>query len=71
VSGAVLFVVVGAVALAAGGTTLARPDVARRLLGVPEGEAATYGLRIGGMMVASFGLILVAFVLATGAGAAR
>ena len=70
-SGATLFVLVGAVALAAGVAALVSPALARRLLNLPDGEAATYGLRIGGMMVATFGLILVVFVLATGAGAAR
>ena len=44
--------------------TLLRPSLVRGLLGMPEGEEATYALRIAGMMVAAFGLILAGFAIA-------
>ena len=68
-----LFVIAGAIAMLAGGTALLRPAVARRLLGLPDHEGTVYALRIGGMMAASFGLVLVAFVVtfATAPGAGQ
>jgi hypothetical protein len=59
-----LMLIIGIVALGFGATTLFRPSVTRRLLSMPESEATTYVLRIGGMMVAVFGLVLVLFVAA-------
>ena len=56
--------IVGLVALGIGLTTLFRPSITRSLLGMPAGEAATYALRIGGMMLTAFGLVLVLFVAA-------
>ena len=56
--------IVGIVTLGLGLVTLLQPSVTRRLLGIADGEAATYALRIGGMMVAAFGLVLVLFVAA-------
>ncbi|MBB4100524.1 hypothetical protein [Sphingomonas kyeonggiensis] len=46
---------------ALGLTTLVRPALARRALGLPEGEAATYALRIAGMMLFALGLFLGGF----------
>ncbi|HEX2803657.1 MAG TPA: hypothetical protein VHN55_06710 [Sphingomicrobium sp.] len=62
--------VIGIVALGVGLTTLVRPAITRRLLGLADSEAATYALRIGGMMMAAFGLVLVLFVAAFPATAA-
>ena len=47
---------------AAGLATLVKPALARRALSLPEGEAATYALRIAGMMLAALGLFLGGFV---------
>jgi hypothetical protein len=70
--GHLLFVVVGALTMLVGGTALVRPALARQLLHLPEHEATVYGLRIGGMMVATFGLVLLVFVIVfTTAGAPR
>ena len=67
----VAFITVGVLALLAGGTMLARPAIARGLIGLEDSEGATYALRIGGAMVAAFGLDLivltVTFVTAAGA----
>ena len=57
------FVVLGAATLAIGATTLLRPAFVRGLVGLKDNEAATYGLRIGGAMVAAFGLALVVLTL--------
>ena len=46
---------------AAGLTTLVRPALARRALGLPQAEATTYALRIAGMMLVAFGLFLGGF----------
>ncbi len=46
---------------AAGLTTLVKPGLARRALGLPEAEAATYALRIAGMMLLALGLFLGGF----------
>lgn len=58
------------VAGAAGLVTLLRPALARRALRLPQAEATTYALRIGGMMLAALGLFLggfaTVFTLATG-----
>jgi hypothetical protein len=59
-----IMLVIGIVALGLGLTTLLRPSITRSLLGMPDHEATTYILRIGGMMVAVFGLVLVLFVAA-------
>lgn len=59
----VAFLGVGAVTLAIGGTTLVRPGLTRRLLGLKDSEAATYGLRIAGTMVAAFGLALIVLTM--------
>ena len=47
---------------AAGIVTLVRPALTRRVLRLPDAEAATYALRIAGMMLFAFGLVLAAFV---------
>ena len=60
----VIMLVIGVVTLGLGLTTLLRPSITRSLLGMPDHEATTYILRIGGMMVAVFGLVLVLFVAA-------
>jgi len=58
------FILIGIPILLAGLVMLIRPSLVRALLGLPDSEAATYGLRIAGMMVAAFGLILAGFSLA-------
>lgn len=42
--------------------TLVRPAVTRRVLRVPASEAATYALRIAGMMLFALGLFLGCFL---------
>ncbi|MGN6154886.1 MAG: hypothetical protein ACTHN4_04025 [Sphingomicrobium sp.] len=59
-----IMLLIGVVALGLGLTTLLRPSITRRLLGMPEHEATTYVLRISGMMLSVFGLVLVLFVAA-------
>jgi hypothetical protein len=59
-----VMLVIGLLALGFGLTTLVRPSITRALLGMPQTDATTYVLRIGGMMVAVFGLVLVLFVAA-------
>lgn len=59
-----IMLIVGIVALGAGLTTLFRPSITRSLLKMPEHEATTYVLRMGGMMVTVFGLVLVLFLAA-------
>lgn len=59
-----LFLVIGVPLLVAGIVTLVRPALVRGLLGMPDSEAAAYGLRIAGMMVAAFGLLLAGFSIA-------
>jgi hypothetical protein len=54
---------IGAVAGATGVTTLVRPALARRVLRLPDAEAATYALRIAGMMLAALGLFLGGFAV--------
>ncbi|NYT40941.1 hypothetical protein HZY97_09260 [Sphingomonas sp. R-74633] len=46
---------------AAGLTTLVKPEAARALLRLPEGEATSYALRIAGMMLFALGLFLGGF----------
>lgn len=58
-----LFVVVGAVLLVAGLITLLRPVVVRRLLSIKDCEPAKYGLRIAGMMLTAFGMLLAGFAI--------
>ena len=60
-----VMLVIGIVALGLGLTTLVKPSITRGLLGMPESEGATYGLRIGGMMLTAFGLVLVLFLAAS------
>lgn len=57
------FIAVGIATLAIGGTTLLRPALVRGLTGMKDSEAATYALRIGGAMVAAFGLALIVLTL--------
>ncbi|WP_066798493.1 hypothetical protein [Sphingomonas soli] len=45
-------------------TTLVRPSLARRALGIADSEAATYALRIAGMMLFALGLFLGGFAAA-------
>jgi hypothetical protein len=59
-----IMLVIGILALGVGLTTLVRPSITRGLLGMTEGEGATYAFRIGGMMLTAFGLVLVLFVAA-------
>ena len=59
-----LFLLIGLPVLLAGLVILLRPGWVRSLLGMPDGDAATYALRIAGMMVAAFGLILAGFSIA-------
>jgi hypothetical protein len=59
-----LFVLIGVPILLLGLVTLVRPSLVRGLLGMPDTEASTYALRIAGMMVAAFGLILAGFSIA-------
>jgi hypothetical protein len=59
-----LFVLIGVPVFLVGLATLLRPSWARALLGMPDTEAATYALRIGGMMVTALGLILASFSIA-------
>ena len=58
------FILIGVPLLLAGLVALVRPALVRSLLGIADSEAATYALRIAGMMIAAFGLILVGFSLA-------
>jgi hypothetical protein len=59
-----LFILIGIPVLLVGLVTLLRPALVRGLLGMPDSEAATYGLRIAGMMTAAFGLLLAGFAIA-------
>ena len=65
--------IIGLVTLGLGLTTLVKPAITRSLLGMQPSDGATYALRIGGMMLTAFGLVLVLFVAAFTAtpGAAR
>ena len=69
------FILIGLPVLLVGLVTLLKPAVVRRLLGMRDSEAATYALRIAGMMIAAFGLLLagfsIAYQLSEPAGAAR
>jgi uncharacterized protein YjeT (DUF2065 family) len=64
---------IGAVSGVAGLGLLLAPRAAGRLLGLAEGEPATYALRIAGMMLVALGLFLTGFAtvfaLATGGAA--
>jgi len=59
-----LFILIGVPVLLAGLVILLRPSLIRSLVGMPDSEAATYALRIAGMMIAAFGLILAGFSIA-------
>ena len=63
--------IVGIVTLGVGLVTLVTPSVTRRLLGIGASEGATYALRIGGMMLTAFGLVLVLFISGDTAGGVR
>ena len=56
--------ILGLVTLGVGLTTLLKPSITRTLLGISDSEGATYALRIGGMILTAFGLVLVLFVAA-------
>ena len=57
------FTLVGASALVTGLTTLLRPSLVRALFGMKASEPAKYGLLIGGMMLAAFGVLLGGFAI--------
>ena len=59
-----LFILIGIPVLLAGLAILLRPALVRGLLNMPDSEAATYALRIAGMMIAAFGLLLSGFAIA-------
>ena len=59
-----VFILIGVPLLLVGLVTLLRPSLVRGLLGMPDSEAASYALRIGGMMIAALGLILAGFSIA-------
>ena len=59
-----LFIVIGVPLLITGVVTLVRPALVRALFSLPDSEGTTYALRIAGMMVAAFGLILAGFAIA-------
>jgi|GEM_PF-3295352 len=58
------FIPLGLAVMALGLVVLLRPAWIRSLLGASPSEAATYALRIAGMMVTAFGLILAGFAIA-------
>ncbi len=55
------WIIAGVVALLIGSVTLVRPDLVRAPFGRGPSEAATYALRIAGMMLAAFGMLLLGF----------
>ncbi len=63
-TGHLVMLVIGVLTLAVGLVTLLHPSVTRRLLGIADSDAAAYALRISGMMLTAFGLVLVLFVAA-------
>ena len=62
--GPLLAQAIAALVAAAGIGLLARPTAAARLLRLPPGEPATYGLRIAGAMLFAAALFLSGFTLA-------
>jgi len=58
------FIPLGLAVMLLGLVALLRPAWVRALLDMPPSEAATYALRIAGMMVTAFGLILAGFAIA-------
>jgi len=58
------FLPLGLAVMLLGLAVLLRPAWVRSLFGAPPSEAATYALRIAGMMVTAFGLILAGFAIA-------
>lgn len=58
------FIPLGLAIMAVGLPTLLRPSLIRALLNIPAGDPATYALRIAGMMITAFGLILAGFSIA-------
>ena len=59
-----IMLIIGVLTLGIGLTTLVRPSITRSLLGMQQTDASTYLLRIAGMMLTAFGLVLVLFVAA-------
>ena len=55
------WIIAGVVAFLIGGMTLVRPDLVRAPLGLGPSGAATYALRIAGMMLTAFGMLLLGF----------
>jgi uncharacterized protein YjeT (DUF2065 family) len=64
-----VFIPLGIVMLLAGLVLLLKPGWVAGATGMRNAEAATYGLRIAGMMLAAFGLILAGFAIAYSASA--
>ena len=60
------FIPLGAAILLVGLVTLLKPAWVRALLHMPAGEAATNALRIAGMMITAFGIILAGYSIAYG-----
>jgi uncharacterized protein YjeT (DUF2065 family) len=58
------FIPLGLAVMLIGLAVLLRPAWVRALLGASPSEAATYALRIAGMMITAFGLILAGFAIA-------
>jgi hypothetical protein len=58
------FIPLGAAIMAVGLAVLFRRAWVHSVLGMPASEAATYALRIAGMMITAFGLILAGFAIA-------
>jgi len=69
------FIPLGLAMMLLGLAVLLRPAWVRAAFNMPASEAATYALRIAGMMITAFGLILAGFSIAyrfsAPAGAAR
>lgn len=63
------WILAGVVAFLIGGVTLLRPDVVRAPLGLGPSEGATYALRIAGMMLTAFGMLLLGFAASFAAAA--
>ena len=57
------WILAGVVALLIGGVTLLRPDLVRAPLGLGPSQGATYALRIAGMMLTAFGMLLLGFAV--------
>jgi len=55
------WILAGVIAFLVGGVTLVRPDLVRAPLGLGPSQGATYALRIAGMMLTAFGMLLLGF----------